>query len=119
MDAPCGRFGWAVRSRLGHEPYAGRVDFLSSGLFGLIELACLVVAVWAVVDCARRATDAFPAAGKLTKPAWLAITGGAALIQILFAALSLFGIAATVAAIVYLVDVRPAVREVQGGGRWS
>jgi hypothetical protein len=95
------------------------VDSLSSGLFWLIELACLVVAVWALIDCARRATPAFPAAGKLTKPAWLAITGGAVLVQYLSPALTLFGIAATIAAIVYLVDVRPAVKEVQGGGRWS
>jgi NAD/NADP transhydrogenase alpha subunit len=95
------------------------VDFLSSGLFGLIELVCLVVAGWALIDCAIRATAAFPAAGKLTKPAWLAITGGAVFVQVLFAALSLFGIAALVASIVYLVDVRPAVKEVQGGGRWS
>jgi hypothetical protein len=119
MDESLRRFGWPARSRLGYKPYAGGVDFLSNGLFGLIELACLVVAVWALVDCARRATPAFPAAGKLTKPAWLAITGGAVLVQYLFAALTLFGIAAIVASIVYLVDVRPAVREVQGGGRWS
>ena len=32
---------------------------------------------------------------------------------------SIFGIVATVASIVYLVDVRPAVKEIQGGGsRW-
>jgi hypothetical protein len=95
------------------------VDILSGGVIGLLELACLAVAVWALVDCAMRRTPAFPAAGKLTKPAWLAITGGAMLIQWLFAALSIFGIAAIVASIVYLVDVRPAVKEVQGGGRWN
>jgi hypothetical protein len=95
------------------------VDILSGGLIGLLELACLAVAVWALVDCAIRAQAAFPAAGKLTKPAWLAITGGAMLVQYLFAALGIFGIAAIVASIVYLVDVRPAVKEVRGGGRWS
>jgi hypothetical protein len=95
------------------------VGFLSGSVFGLLELACLAVGVWALIDCAVRGTAAFPAAGKLTKPAWLAITGGAALVQYLFAALSIFGIAALVASIVYLVDVRPAVRQVQRGGRWN
>ena len=95
------------------------MNFLSGGLIGLLELACLVLSVWALVDCAIRPTAAFPAAGKLTKPAWLAITAGAALLQWLFAALSIFGIAAVVASIVYLVDVRPAVRSMRGGGGWS
>jgi Protein of unknown function (DUF2516) len=89
------------------------------GVFSLIELACLAVSLWALIDCAIRQTAAFPAAGKLTKPAWLAITGGAAFLQWFVAAISVFGIAALVASIVYLVDVRPAVKEVQGGGRWN
>jgi Protein of unknown function (DUF2516) len=108
-----------VRQQPGHEPYACCVDILSGGLLSLIGLACLAVAVWALVDCAIRATAAFPAAGKLTKPAWLGLTGGAVLLQFLFGALSIFGIAAIVASIVYLVDVRPAVKEIQGGGRWN
>ena len=95
------------------------MDVFSNGLLGLLELGCLAVAVWALIDCAIRPTAAFPAAGKLTKPAWLAITGGAALLQFLAPVLSIFGIAAIVASIVYLVDVRPAVKEVQGGGRWN
>ena len=95
------------------------MGFVSGSVFGLLELAVLIVGVWALVDCAVRRKDAFPAAGKLTKPAWLAITGGAAIVQYLFAALSIFGIAALVASIVYLVDVRPAVRQVSGGGRWN
>jgi uncharacterized membrane protein len=96
------------------------VDFISGSVFGLLKLACLLVGVWALIDCAVRATPAFPAAGKLTKPAWLAITGGAAFVQFLFSPLSIFGLAALVASIVYLVDVRPAVKAVQGGGgRWN
>jgi hypothetical protein len=94
------------------------VGILSLSLLGLVRLACLVTAAWAVIDCAIRPTQAFVAAGKLTKPAWLAITVGALLLIWLFSPLHIFGIAAIVAAIVYLVDVRPAVREVQGPGRW-
>ncbi len=89
------------------------------GVFSIIELASLAVSLWALIDCAIRPRAAFPAAGKLTKPAWLAITGGAAFLQYFVAAIGVLGIAALVASIVYLVDVRPAVKEVQGGGRWS
>lgn len=94
------------------------MGFLSLSLLNIVRLACLVTAVWALIDCAIRRTDAFVAAGKLTKPAWLAITAGAAFLIWLFGPLSIFGIAAIVAAIVYLVDVRPAVREISGPGRW-
>ena len=91
---------------------------LTGSLAGLVQLACIVVAAWSLIDCATRPTAAFVAAGKLTKPAWLAITAGGLLLIWWFGALGLFGIAALVAVIVYLVDVRPAVRSVQGGGRW-
>jgi Protein of unknown function (DUF2516) len=95
------------------------VGSLSGTVLTLIGLAVLVLQGWALIDCAIRPTPTFVAAGKLTKPAWLAITGGALVIGLLFGVLSIFGVAAVVASIVYLVDVRPAVREVQGGGnRW-
>jgi hypothetical protein len=98
--------------------YAGRVFGFSNTLLTVVGLAVLVVQAWAVIDCAIRPTQTFPAAGKLTKPAWLAITV-IALVVGFFGVLSIFGIAGVVASIVYLVDVRPAVREVQGGGnRW-
>jgi hypothetical protein len=91
----------------------------ANGLLQLVSLAVLVLQVWSLIDCVTRPTQAFPAAGKLTKPAWLAITGVAAFIGLVFGAISFFGLAAIVASVVYLVDVRPAVREVQNGGnRW-
>jgi len=94
------------------------VGFLSNNLINVVLLACLVTAAWALIDCVTRKPQAFPAAGKLTKPAWLAITAGALALLWLFGPLSIFGIASIVASIVYLVDVRPAVREVSGPGRW-
>ena len=92
----------------------------SNLLLQLIAWAILLVQAWALIDCAIRPTQAFPAAGKLTKPAWLGITAVALVLSFLFNPLGLFGIAALVAAIVYLVDVRPAVKEVSdgGGNRW-
>jgi 4-amino-4-deoxy-L-arabinose transferase-like glycosyltransferase len=92
---------------------------LSNALLSAIALAVLVLHAWALVDCFTRPANAFEAAGKLTKPAWLAITGIALALGILFNPLGLLGLVATVASIVYLVDVRPAVKEIQGGGnRW-
>lgn len=91
----------------------------SNALIWVIDVAVLVLQVWAALDCVTRPPEAFVAAGKLTKPAWLAITVVALLLGLITLPLQLFGIVATVASIVYLVDVRPAIREVQGGGsRW-
>ena len=92
---------------------------LDNALLSLLSLAILVLQAWALIDCVIRPTKAFEAAGKLSKPAWLAITAGALVVVLLFRPLSIFGLAGIVASIVYMVDVRPAVREIQGGGpRW-
>jgi len=92
---------------------------LNNALLSLLSLAIVVVQGWALIDCAVRPTKAFEAAGKLTKPAWLAITAIALAVGLLFGPLGIFGLAGIVASIVYLVDVRPAVRQIQGGGdRW-
>jgi hypothetical protein len=51
----------------------------------------------------------------MTKPAWLIILGLALVAHLLFwSPISLLNIAGTVAAIVYLVDVRPALRALTG-----
>ncbi len=83
-------------------------------LLSLVGLGTLAVKVWALVDACTRPQPAFPAAGKLTKVAWLVIL----ILAVVFSfasPISLPGLAGTVAAIVYLVDVRPAVRP--GGPR--
>lgn len=94
----------------------------------LLLILMLVLQVWALIDCATRNPQAFPAVNKLTKPVWLAITLGSfaisALIMSLFQFLTPFYnpiiLIACIAALVYLADVRPAVREVSGGSgqRW-
>ena len=76
-------------------------------LLALVAYGLLALKLWALVDCAIRPTPAFALNGKLTKPAWLIILG----LSVLFGGgLGLLGIAGAVATIVYLVDVRPAVR---------
>lgn len=109
-----------------------------------IGIAAAPVAGYAFVHALRQRSDAFTAVGKLTKNAWLGITGAASFFLLLipaFSALSsvsalgfwgvvfsfqgpassmtLFWLAGLVAVCVYIVDVKPAVVGVQGGGqRW-
>jgi hypothetical protein len=87
-------------------------------LIKTLTVGTLVLQLWALVDAAIRPTPAYVAAGKLTKPAWLALTAASALTGLFFPLISMFRLAGLVASIVYLVDVRPAVRESQGGNRW-
>jgi Protein of unknown function (DUF2516) len=83
-----------------------------------LRLACLVLAVWALVDCATRRAEAFPAASKQTKQIWLVILGLAVVVELFFGVVSLLGLPAVAATIVYLVDVRPKVREIGNGSSW-
>ena len=92
----------------------------SSGLLLLaVSLLVLGIMLWALADAVVRPAPAFPAAGKLTKPIWLGILAAALALGFLFGTFGLFGIVGTVAAIVYLVDVRPAVRGLRPGGPWG
>jgi Protein of unknown function (DUF2516) len=98
---------------------------LVHGVLGLIfqglAIAAFALEVWALVDASRRRPDAFLAAGKQNKRLWLIILGFAnlfgfaAAVGFLFE-LSIFAIAAVIAAGIYLADVRPAVRGLSGGG---
>jgi hypothetical protein len=82
----------------------------------LISWALFFFAVFAFIDAAVRREDAYRAAGKNTKPFWLIILGIAAVVMKLFSVLSFLPVIGLIAVIVYMVDVRPAVREVSGRG---
>lgn len=78
----------------------------------------LVIEVIALVHCATQRADAFPVVGSISKTGWLAILGGAVLVT-LICRYYFFGFFAVVAAAIYLLDVRPALREAtDGGGPW-
>jgi Protein of unknown function (DUF2516) len=79
-----------------------------STIMGWVSIALLVVKLWALVDATIRPAAAFPAADKLTKPAWLWILGLAFVADLVLPNMFLL-LAGTVAAFVYLLDVRPAV----------
>ncbi|PSK97541.1 uncharacterized protein DUF2516 [Haloactinopolyspora alba] len=95
-------------------------DF-QSWLLILLGVAALALKGYAFIDAIRVPTQAFPAAGKLTKPIWMGILGVAVLVEIAVfpAPLFLVNLLGVVGAAVYLVDVRPAVRAVGGGSRGS
>ncbi|MGY1630133.1 DUF2516 family protein [Geodermatophilus sp. SYSU D01186] len=76
----------------------------------------LALTAYALVDALIRPAAGYVAAGKLTKPAWAAITGLAVLVVFWQGPMSFLGLPAIIAAIVYLVDVRPAVRGLRRGG---
>jgi hypothetical protein len=85
----------------------------------VVQVAVLAVSLYALVHAALQRPDAYTAAGKLTKPAWLAILGLAvALTSILSFIFGIFGVAVAACATgVYLVDVRPKILEIQGKSR--
>jgi hypothetical protein len=87
-------------------------------VFFLLYWGVLALTVWAFVDALVRPANGFVAAGKLTKPGWAAITGLAALIIFWQGPMSFLGLPAVIAAVVYLVDVRPAVRGLPRGNSW-
>lgn len=114
------------------------LDVLVLAAIGMVVAAC---SGYAFVHAVRQRADAFTAAGKLTKNAWLGITGASALFLLLIpifgviasptiwgviasfqglrSELTLFWLAGLVAVLVYLVDVKPAVVGVQRGDqRW-
>ncbi len=85
-----------------------------AGLLLLLQLAVVALALFGLVDCARRPAEGFAAAGKLSKPAWAAILAGSAFFVFFFGVLGIFGAVGAVASIVYLVDVRPALQGLRG-----
>ena len=87
-------------------------------VFFVLYWGVLALTVWAFVDALIRPASGFVAAGKLTKPGWAAITGLAALIIFWQGPMSFLGLPAVIAAVVYLVDVRPAVKGLRRGNSW-
>ena len=90
-------------------------------LLATLHWAVVAMAGWALVDALIRPATGYVAAGKLTKPAWGAITGLALVIAYFsepFGSSSFFWLPAVVATIVYLVDVRPALRGLHRGNSW-
>lgn len=84
-------------------------------LLSLLNFAMLVLAVVALFFAATAREDAFRAADKQTKVFWLVLLGVTVAVN-LFVPMLFLQIAGLVATIVFMVDVRPAIKQVSGGG---
>jgi hypothetical protein len=86
----------------------------------VISWAGALAGLFAFVHALLQRADAYSAADRKTKPVWLAITGGSTVAMTLFSfsgAGTIFWLAGLVAVLVYLVDVRPKLIEVQRRGK--
>ena len=77
------------------------------GAFLVIFFAIVLIKLVALLDAVTRREAAFPAAGKQTKNFWVILL----VVALLTSIMGFLSIVGLVAALVYLVDVRPAVRE--------
>lgn len=78
----------------------------------VVAVALLGVKIFALVSALRYSPEAYQAADRLTKPAWCAILGLGVVTHLIFpgSPIGLISLAFTIAAFVYLADVRPALR---------
>jgi 4-amino-4-deoxy-L-arabinose transferase-like glycosyltransferase len=86
----------------------------------LLTLFAVVLGVVAFIHCATQRSDAFPAVGTLQKAAWLAIIGVATVMTLLTnTRFLLFHMITIGAAALYLLDVRPGLKDAtNGNGNW-
>jgi hypothetical protein len=91
-------------------------------ILDIIKWCGVPVGVYAFIHALLQRPDAYTAIDRMTKPAWLGITAGGTVALLLFWPSSgfqlMFWIAGLVATLVYIVDVRPRLIEVQRGNRW-
>lgn len=89
----------------------------------ILFVFALLIEIVAFVNCLFQRSDAFSAINTLPKGVWLALTGGSLLVTLLFvqslSVVGLLGLIAITVASVYLLDVRPALRDAaEGRGPW-
>jgi hypothetical protein len=80
-----------------------------SGVLLVVDLVLLAIKIFAFVSALTYASEAYVAAGKATKPAWAIGLGIGVALQAIGVSFFLISIAFTVAALVFLADVRPAL----------
>ena len=86
---------------------------LQANFISLVYLVLTVVKLWALVDSITRPSAAYPAADKQTKAFWTILLGMFFAANVLFpSVIGVLGLIGTVAAFVYLLDVKPALAAV-------
>lgn len=96
------------------------IAYAQAWIFFLLYLGVFIASAAALIDLLRRPAEAFPRAGKRTKGFWGAILGVGTAVAFVaipwpigIGQLGFLALAAAVAAIVYFVDVRPALGPVR------
>jgi hypothetical protein len=85
---------------------------LQSGISLVVFLAILLIEAFAFVDAVARPAQAYLAADKLNKQAWMIILGLALLVQVILPSAVMLSLIGLVAALVYVLDARPALRSI-------
>lgn len=85
----------------------------------VLLILSLGVRAFALIDALLHTSPAYEAAGKMTRAAWIVILALSFAVGLFGfgSVVGIFNIAGLIAAIVYLVDVRPAVRALDGRPR--
>ena len=84
---------------------------IQNSILLVATLALFALEAWAFVDAVSRRPEEFQAADKQNKKLWLIILGVALVAHMLiWQPIHILNMIGAVAAIVYLVDVRPALR---------
>jgi hypothetical protein len=74
-----------------------------------VAFVLLVIKIFAFVSSLLYSAESYSAADKLNKATWTIVLGVGVALQLLPINLSIINLAMTVAALVYLADVRPAL----------
>ena len=86
----------------------------------LVLIFSLVIQAVALIHCLTQRGDGFQAIGTLPKGAWAAILAVCIVLTLLVSgAIGIFGLIGIAAALIYLLDVRPALKDLSDGkGFW-
>jgi Protein of unknown function (DUF2516) len=86
-------------------------------VFWVLAIGSLALEGFALFDALRVKEEAFSLAGKRTKTIWLVILGLCLAVNVVVLnPLFFLNLIGLVGAAVYLIDVRPAVKQIGGGG---
>jgi hypothetical protein len=92
------------------------VDDVKTSINVAVLVVALVIEAFAFINCLTQRSDAFGAINTLSKGVWLGLTGAALLVTLLTQyAIGILGFIAITIAAIYLLDVRPALREAGDG----
>lgn len=80
---------------------------LEAFVFLVVTYVLLAVKIFAFVNAMLYPADAYEAASKLTKPTWAILLGVGVVLQLV--PIGILNLVFTIAAFVYLADVRPAL----------